>query len=288
MENNGECIIDELKLCYVSNQDRLSGLERVDVGEQIVYLGYHFYRLTNDRFRYFFVVFDEEGEVAQLKFGHYTEIANTLHFVYFKILNPILYQEERKQRVLKIPEMMGLSFNNFTALDLAFDTQTNITTLIKKMMRNKDVTTIFNGKAVTDRKDILQGITFQYSTTLNRLQYPSITLKQKKAINNKNEGIIVQAYDKKTEIEHSSEKQYILEHYGNPKRLFRLEVRLRYRELKDFFATHNIIPTPDVLQDVGLLEELFIYHLSAVIRFSQGRKKIQWKNLLGLHCQGVE
>ena len=171
---------------------------------------------------------------------------------------------------------------------MAFDTKANITTLIKKMMRDEEVTTIYNGKAVKDRKAILQGITFEYSTTLQRLHYPTITFKQRKAITKKDEGITVQVYDKKAEIENRSDKQYILDYYNTPKRLYRLEVRLRYRELKEFFASHHIIPKADVLLNADLLMEMFIYHLSAVIRFRRGRKGIRWTDLLGMSCQGVE
>ena len=179
---------------------------------------------------------------------------------------------------------MGLSFNNFTAIDLAFDTTTNVTTLIKKMMRNDKIKTIFNGKAIQDRKAIIQGISFQYSTTLNRLSYPSITFKQKKAVNKKDEGITVQAYDKKAEIDGHSDKQYILDHYGNPKRLYRLEIRLHYQELKDYFAMCNVFPTPADLFDPDGLRKMFYYHLSAVIRFTRGRRKMDWETLL--KCNG--
>ena len=77
------------------------------------------------------------------------------------------------------------------------------------MMRDKEVTTIINGKAVHDRKTLLQGVTFDYSTTLSRLVHPTITIRQKKAITNKCDGITIQAYDKKAEIENKSNKRYI-------------------------------------------------------------------------------
>lgn len=280
--NNDEIVIDELKICYVTAPNNLDPLEKIEVGKYLDYLGYRFYRLTNERFRFFYVILDKEGDVGHLKFGHYTDTDDAAHHVYLKVLNPILYQEDRRRRLLELPKLMGLSFNNFTAIDLAFDTTTNVTTLIKRMMRNDKIKTIFNGKAIQDRKAIIQGISFQYSTTLNRLSYPSITFKQKKAVNKKDEGITVQAYDKKAEIDHHSDKRYILDHYSNPKRLYRLEVRLRYRELKEYFSSRLIVADADVIQDMNLLKEMFIYHLTSVIRFSQGRKKIKWSELLNM------
>lgn len=89
-------------------------------------------------------------------------------------------------------------------------------------MRDKTVTTIINGKAVKDRKKVLQGVSFEYSSTLDRLNHPTITVKQKKAIANKCNGVTVQAYNKKAEIDDHSDKRYILDYYGHPKRLYRL------------------------------------------------------------------
>lgn len=147
-------------------------------------------------------------------------------------------------------------------------------------MRDKEVTTIINGKAIKDRCRILPELEVGYSTTLDRLRHPSITIKQKKAITNKNDGITVQAYNKHAEITNHSKKQYILDFYGNPKRLYRLEVRLRYRELKDYMMLTQTPATTDLIFDQQFLIHMFCYHLSSVVRFTKGRQKIQWDQLL--------
>lgn len=175
-------------------------------------------------------------------------------------------------------------FNNFTAIDLALDGGLNFPSMIKRMMRDKTVTTIINGKAVKDRKKVLQGVSFEYSSTLDRLNHPTITVKQKKAIANKCNGVTVQAYNKKAEIDGHSDKQYILDHYGNPKRLYRLEIRLHYQELKDYFELCKVAPAPEDVLDAEGLRKMFFYHLSAVIRFTRGRRKIDWETLL--KCNG--
>ena len=279
-------LIDELKICYVASNDGLSHLEAVEVGEYADMFGYRLYRMVNDRFRCFYDVVQDGNPVAQLKFGHYTDRDDATTYVYYKVLNPILYDAAKLRKALELPTKMGMVFNNYTAIDLAYDSPQNLPTLIKKMMRDKDVTTIINGKAVRDRKSVLDGVLFMYSSTLNRLNNPTITIKQKKAANNKNDGITVQAYNKKAEILQSSKKQYILDYHGNPKRLYRLEVRLHNQELKDYFAAKHIIPTTDILYDGEMLKELFFHHLGAVIRFTRGRTKIQWKELLGCNGRG--
>ena len=173
-----------------------------------------------------------------------------------------------------------MTINNFTALDVAVDTPVNVPSLIKKMMRDKNITTILNGKAIKDRKAILPELFFEYSSSLDRLRNPTITIKQKKAISNKNEGITVQAYDKRAEVLNHSGKQYVLDFYDNPKRLYRLEVRLRYRELSDYLRLIKSPAMTEQLFSQQFLINIFIYHLASVIRFTKGRRRITWRELL--------
>ena len=235
METSNSVIIDELKVCYRANFDTLTPFMAVATGETLYYGEYRFYRTCNSRFRHFFTIMDMEGEIGQLKFGLYSEATNcATSYVFLKIQNMVLYDPERLARILTLPDEMGMEFNNYTQIDLAFDTRVNVPSLIKRLLRDKTITTIINGKAIKDRKKVQDGVCFEYSTSLDRLKHPSITFKQRKAVNNKNEGITVQAYDKKSEIDNHSGKQYILEYYGHPKQLYRLEVRLPYQELKDY------------------------------------------------------
>lgn len=281
---NNDIVIDELKLCYLADKEQMECLAAVEAGAYIDVHNYRFYRFLNERFRFFYEVFEDGTRVAQLKFGHHTDMDADPMYVYLKVMNPILYNADALNRLLALPDKFGMVFNNFTAIDLALDGGINFPSLIKRLMRDKAVTTIINGKAVRDRKKVLKGVSFEYSSTLDRLSHPTITLRQKKAIGNKCNGITIQAYNKKAEIDHHSDKQYILDRYGNPKRLYRLEIRLHYQELKDYFISRKIFPTPAIILDAGLLKEMFYYHLAAVIRFTRGRRKIQWETLLG--CNG--
>lgn len=276
--------VDELKICYTATPENLNNLMSIDIGSFMELYGYRFYRSISDRFRYYFEVWENDKQVAWLKYGLYTDLSTAKHFIYFKINNQVLYAPDQLNVILELPEKFGFVFNNYTAIDLALDGNVNFTSLIKRMIRNKTITTIINGKAIKDRKKVLQGVSFQYSTSLDRLKYAAITIKQKKAISNKKNGIVVQAYDKKAEVEQNSDKRYILDFYGQPKRLYRLEVRLHYQELKDYFSKVNGEPIHKTLTDQELLKDMFFYHLSAVLRFTQGRKKLDWPTLI--KCNG--
>jgi hypothetical protein len=282
--DNEHIQVDELKICYTATPDDLNELMSIEIGSSMELYGYKFCRAISDRFRYYFEVWENDEQVAWLKYGLYTDLSTAKHFIYFKINNQVLYNPAQLNNTLKLPDMFGFVFNNYTAIDLALDSNVNFTSLIKRMIRNKAVTTIINGKAIRDRKQVLQGVNFQYSTSLDRLKHATITIKQKKAISNKKNGIVVQAYDKKAEVEQNSDKRYILDFYGQPKRLYRLEVRLHYQELKDYFSKITGEPIIKTMSDQDLLQDLFYYHLSAVLRFTQGRKKLDWQTLI--KCNG--
>lgn len=281
---NDHIQIDELKICYTTEEDNLNDLMSIEIGSFIDLFGYRFYRSVSDRFRFFFEVWENDEQVAQLKHGLYTDLSDPKQYIYFKISNHVLYKPEQLKRTLELPDKMGFVFNNYTAIDLAIDSKTNFTSLIKRMIRDKAITTIINGKAIKDRKQVLQGVSFQYSTSLDRLKHATITIKQKKAISNKQHGITIQAYDKKAEIEQNPDKRYILDFYGQPKRLYRLEVRLHYQELKDYFGKVNEEPIIETMSNQELLQDMFFYHLAAVLRFTRGRKKLDWPTLI--KCNG--
>ena len=173
--------IDELKICYTADPENLTKLMSVDLGSHIDLFGFRFYRIISDRFRYYYDVWQGDKQVAQLKFGLYTDLSSTKHFVYYKLNNQILYEPDRLKKILELPENFDCVFNNYTTIDLAIDGNVNYASVIKRMFRNKDITTIINGKAIKDRKQVLQCVSFQYSTSLDRLKHASITIKQKKA-----------------------------------------------------------------------------------------------------------
>ena len=275
-----ECVIDELKICYKANKERLEPLMDVEAGGRYEIPDFHLFRIIHDRFRYCFDVVRKKEKVAQLRFGLYTDTNDSVNYVFLKVMNPVLYEQSMLKRVLTVPDFFGLTINNFTALDVAVDTPVNVPSLIKKMMRDKSIKTILNGKAIKDRKAILPELFFEYSSSLDRLRNPTITIKQKKAIANKNEGLTVQAYDKRAEILNHSGKQYVLEYHDNPKRLYRLEVRLRYRELSDYLRLIKSPAMTEQLFSQQFLINIFIYHLASVIRFTKGRRKISWRELL--------
>lgn len=285
-EKLGTPVIDELRLCYQAGPSLLADLAEVSFGDCWVIEPFTLFRTGGDRFEFTFsVCLGKPGnrrEVGMLKFGRYG--AGESHFIYFKVQNSVLYDKPTLRLVLTLPDMLGMTFNNFTAIDIAIDYPKNISSIIKRMMRNEKITTILNGKAIKERSRTIPGITFDYSTSLQRLHCPTITLRQAKASKNKEKGITVQSYDKKAEVEASSGKRYILEYYEQPRYLFRLEVRLRYQELQDYCKKAGVVQNIDLVFDRSFLEGAFFYHLSSVLRFSKGRQPLAWQDIIS--CAG--
>ena len=282
----GVPVIDELRLCYVAEPSLLLELAGIPIGHSAVFGEYTLVRIGGDRFEYTYVAFVEDTEarmeIGKIKFGRYG--GDGSNQVFYRVNNPILYDREKMELAMALPETLGLYFNDITALDIALDHSKNFSAIIKRMMRNEKVTTILNGRAVKDRKAVIKGISFDYSSSLSRLHCPTITIKQAKAAKNKAKGITIQSYDKKAEIECSSGKGYILDRYDNPRYLYRLEVRLNYQELQDYFRKAGIPQSVDVLKDPEFLADLFFYHLGAVLRFTRGRKPLAWQDII--QCGG--
>lgn len=281
----GKPVIDELRICYIADPLLLDDLSHVEVGKFREYAPFSVYRVSGDRFEYTFSIcigdVEAREEVGLFKYGRYGAEDST--FCYLKVVNSVLYDQKRLKQVLSFPTLLGLVFNNFTAIDIAIDHSKNISSIIKRMMRNPEVDTILNGKRIQDRKKRIPGVTIDYSTSLDRLKCPTITIRQAKAIIKKENGITVQSYDKKAEVEGSG-KEYILDYYNDPRYLFRLEVRLHYQELQDYCKKNNVIQYEEMLFDQETLMDMYYYHLSSVLRFTKGRVKLAWQDIIT--CNG--
>ena len=144
------------------------------------------------------------------------------------------------------------------------------------------MTTILNGKRIIDRDEDRPEISYTNSGSLNKQdKYKTVNIKQRNAIKDKSNGITVQTYDKVAEISNASDKQYILEHYGNPTRLYRTEVHLNADDIKNYVERRGIQYTPLILFDEATLEDMFFHFLGSVIRFQSRKIDVSWEHLLG-------
>ena len=201
--------------------------------------------------------------------------------VWFSLNNETLYSDDC-HHLTYIEQRLGLEFHNVTSLDLCLDTSFSVSPLVKAYLHNKDVTTILNGKRITDRDEDRPEISYTFSGSLNKHdKYKTVNIKQRNAIKDKSNGITVQTYDKAAEISNASDKHYILNYYGNPKRLYRTEVHLNGEDIKNYVERRGIQYTPLILFDEATLEDMFFHFIGSVIRFQSRKVDASWEHLLG-------
>jgi hypothetical protein len=201
--------------------------------------------------------------------------------VWLSLNNETLYTDDW-HFLTYIEQRLGLVFHNVTSLDPCLDTPFSVSPLVKAYLHNKDVTTILNGKRIIDRDEDRPEISYTNSGSLNKQdKYKTVNIKQRNAIKDKSNGITVQTYDKVAEISNASDKQYILEHYGNPTRLYRTEVHLNADDIKNYVERRGIQYTPLILFDEATLEDMFFHFLGSVIRFQSSKMDVSWEHLLG-------
>ncbi len=284
--------IDALTICYeVMHPYYYERLKDLDYGESIEMNEFRLYRTEG---RYFDNVYvlrlwngtrDFEWGVVKFNLARADEQSNTHtngnRKIWLSLNNETLYSDDL-HFLTYIEQKLGLLFHNLTSLDLALDTPFNISPLIKAYLHNREIITILNGKRIKERDEDRAEITYTSSGSLNKQgKYLTVNVKQRNAIKDKSKGITVMTYDKMAEIYNVSDKQYILEHYGNPTRLYRTEIHLNAEDIKNYVEHRGIQYTPLILFDEATLEDMFFHFICSVIRFQSHKFDVSWKHILG-------
>ena len=272
----GTTVIDALILCYKAEDDFLAYMR--EVSESIDFDKFSLYRTKGERHSQYFNVKLYGTKVASLYFDRYG--ANGKEpYIWFRIDNYVLYDKPLLVETLSLPELLDLPFNNYTHLDLARDYRYNIGNRVRTMMRNPELKTILNGKQIIDRKKTLKNVFRACGMSLDRDGGKGLVIKQAKAARNKNKGKTLACYDKIEEIKTESHKQYIIDFYGNPKRLHRFEVRLNNDDVNGIAESLGIVVTEDIIFDIDKLDAIYLQALRSLLRFTHGCKELKWQML---------
>lgn len=283
-------ICDALTVCCeVGNSILFDKISALEFGEVMEFYDFTLTRIDGRYFKNIYTIrYYEQGEektFGELKFGLNNGSVENNTFesgkpkAWLTLSNQGLY-ENATSYLGYICEILHLNVHNFTSVDLALDTPFDVSRSLYRLYRNKEVTTILNGKRIVDRDEDRPEISRTLSGSLNKDKYQTIYIKQRNAIHDKSKGVSLKTYDKLAEIHNSSDKEYILDYYANPKKLYRTEVHLNNEQIRDYLVKRNIDLNPYSM-DWSVLEEMFFYHLNSLIRFERGREKILWKDLLG-------
>lgn len=279
----GRTIIDELKLCYKAESILLDELSKLEIGGWKDFGDFSLFRTVSRHFKYGFDVLynlnpTTRKKVATLRFGHHSEQEQSF-YVYYRFENEVLYEHSIFDVTMMFPEMLGMTFQHITSIDVARDYRFDVVKKLRKIAKDEAVKVIVNCKVIDKSKDVPEG-KFFFPLNFTKLSNPTISVKQAKAVKDKSKGLTLCGYNKAKEIETSSHKDYIKQFYGNPKSLHRLEVHQNNEEIKDFCKSNNITQDISLITDQYFLDAMYDAHLSSLLRFTKGRKRLDWRDIL--------
>ncbi len=275
-ERLGKTIIDALTLCYVAEGKVLDHLR--EVKHQYSIDTFTLYRTSGKHHKEHFDIYLHKKKVATIYFDRFGAAGDEF-YVWLRIENHVLYNHQLLIQTLILPELLDIDFNNITYIELARDFTYNITQRIRSLMRNPELKTIINGKQKKDRDEAIDGILRTCKISLNKDLPKSLCIKQAKAEKNKYDGITMDSYNKMDEIISKSHKQYILDYYGNPSKLHRLELRLNNPDIKKISKAIGLSVTDDTIFNQDALDQIYLQALQSLLRFTDGRKKLDWQIL---------
>ena len=281
-------IIDAFTVCcQVENSVLFEKIASLQFGEVMEFEDFTLTRIDGRYYNYVnSITYNDCGDIktfGQLKFGlnngNDEAHNNGKPKAWITVDNVALYSQAISY-LGYICEILHLNVHNFTTIDLCKDTPFDVSRTLHRLYRNKNITTILNGKRITNRDEDRPEISRTLSGSLNKDKYQTIYVKQRNAIRDKSAGVTLKTYDKLAEIRNASEKEYILDYYNNPTKLYRTEVHLNNAEIKEYLLSHNIDLNP-YMMDNAVLEAMFFDYLNRVIRFQDGKEQITWEQLLG-------
>ena len=281
-------IIDAFTVCcQVENSVLFDKIASLEFGENIEFEHFTLTRIDGRYYNHIYsITYNDCGEIktfGQLKFGlnngNDEAHDNGKPKAWITVDNTVLYSQAICY-LGYICEILHLNVHNYTSIDLCKDTPFDVSRALHRLYKNKSITTILNGKRIINRDEDRPEISRTLSGSLNKDKYQTIHVKQRNAIRDKSAGVTIKTYDKLAEILNASEKEYILDYYSSPTKLYRTEVHLNNADIKEYLQSHNIDLNP-YMMDNAVLEAMFFDYLNRVIRFQDGNVQITWEQLLG-------
>lgn len=234
--------VDTFTACFLAEQETIEALK------SITYKDDFFYEFRLSKLEGVGMIYDHviavlvqnPNDMKYMLFGYLCwsdkrQDKDGRTYVWFKVENKVFYTPLYKNvNILvfmnSITEELGLLDNNVTTLDIAYDSNTNLSKRIKRAVFNKNLTPVVNRKHYLDEKEEIPGVRFNYGTSQTRLLDISVYIKQ----NTKDGGFELKGYDKGKEVA-GSQKGYIQD-WVEMKQPFRLEVHLKKEQVQEFCA----------------------------------------------------
>jgi len=261
-------VIDKLKLCYRRDNENQFWQMMAEQADHLNIGDFDLVRGQADgTYEGIYGVAYAQHEFGTLLFDRFSD--KEKKYCWLSIRNQVFYSDMMSIALLnEFQDAVGFEcINNITQLELACDLSFNPVPRIKKLLKREDVAVVRCGAKIEDKKQVIDGLFFLHPTSglkeLAPTMYFSDTDKRKSFV----------VYDKKKEIQRSN-KAYIADYYGNPRRLYRMEIRLTSDELFRYFQKYDISPSVDLLVDQSFLKSMYDEFLFRLLHFSYRRKSI--------------
>lgn len=261
-------VIDRLKLCY--KRDNKNQFWRM-MAEQPDHLNIGDFDLVRGKadgtYEGVYGIAYAHHEFGILQFDRYSD--KEKKFCWVSINNQVFYSNTMRIALLnEFQDLTGLgAINNITQLELACDLGFNPVPKIKKLLKTEGVSVVRCGAKIEDKKQEIESLLFLHPTNSLRELPPSL------CFSDADKRKSLKVYDKNKEIR-KSQKAYISDYYGNPKRLYRMEIRLCSDELFRYFKKYDMSPSVDMLTDQSFLKSMYDEFLFRLLHFSYKRKSI--------------
>lgn len=268
-------VIDKLKLCYKRNNETQFWKM---MAEQPYHLQFGDFELVRGKadgtYEGIYGIAYAQQEFGILQFDRYSD--KEKKFCWVSINNQVFYSNTMRIALLnEFQDLTGLgAINNITQLELACDLGFNPVPKIKKLLKTEGVSVVRCGAKIEDKKQEIESLLFLHPTNSLRELPPSL------CFSDADKRKSLKVYDKNKEIR-KSQKAYISDYYGNPKRLYRMEIRLCSDELFRYFKKYDMSPSVDMLTDQSFLKSMYDEFLFRLLHFSYKRKSI---GLLDGYC----
>lgn len=274
--------VDKLTLCYIINENSL--LYNINEEDIEIDLGdFRLHRIRSGHFKNAFKIItlwdapDGNGLSWQsfgiLKFCRYTDSSENTQLAWIYYDNHTLYKQVYPNVNCSIygefiSEKLGLELKNITDLEIYFDTSRNAPLYIKKTLRDKTIKTLLNGRIV-DRNSNVKEIRYWHTGTLDIYKDMTIYVRQADSA-----GFQLKVYNKTKEIAESSHKAYIMEWHQltSSKKLYRIELSLKHRHLRDYITNNRIVLTHNLFSDREFLFDCFLHFADRLLRFEDKKK----------------
>lgn len=273
--------IDRLKLCLVSNEIDMYERIQTECNNNSCY----FLELTHKNENE--IMYDVYPQGIEVKLGSLlvnkgeNGCISTFHF--FEFSNEALYTNFTCNGNLiclvdYIFDDLGFRVNNITRIEIALDTTINAITKIDNLIKDRNITMLFNNKIIKDMDKKIQNAFYTYGRSRSRRdRLPSLFFK---GIHNQ-----VKIYDKAKEIAENSAKEYIRT-WNNfkSKKIYRLEVRLDRRGWLDAISEIDSY-VPYVAENwlsfiLNYLPKIWEISFSRVLRFKDKKQEISIVGML--------